>query len=55
MNQTFNEFLIKLFPDIFDDDWYVKIGDLDVKVDSEMKWDTKKEAEDALNKFLKGN
>jgi hypothetical protein len=32
--------------------WYVKIGDVDVKVDGEMKWDTKEKAEEAYQKFL---
>lgn len=33
--------------------WYAKIGDLDVKVDGQMKWDTKQEAEEAVKKFVR--
>jgi len=32
--------------------WYAKIGNLDVKVDGKMKWDTKEEAEKAVKKFV---
>lgn len=31
--------------------WYVKVDDLDVVVDGEQKWNTKKKAEEALNKW----
>ena len=33
--------------------WYAKIGDLDVVVDGDQKWDSKKEAEKAVAKYMK--
>lgn len=33
--------------------WYVKVSNIDVKVDGKMKWDSKAEAEEAYKKFVK--
>ena len=33
--------------------WYAKIGDTDIRVDGEMKWDSREEAEEAVKKYLR--
>jgi len=35
--------------------WYAKIGDIDIMVDGEQKWNTKVEAQEAVKKWKNGN